>query len=219
MSNETKQLRCAFCGKDASEVKQIVSSGVSRICNECIRLVTNILVPDTNETKKAPRNVPVHVIAGVRFVTLETFDAVVAERDVALAEAYRLSDELRMANSGSRLQSETYRLVAAELERVKAERDEYLKIAARVTIANCTGCGVEFAQHSVLSHMRCPECRYGPKRDELRALAKRLKVALEDTIVQARESTHMMQNMGGLNAQLRVAEQVLDAYQKAKVIP
>ncbi|HET9230801.1 MAG TPA: ClpX C4-type zinc finger protein, partial [Vitreimonas sp.] len=47
-------LHCAFCGKDQYAVKQLIAGPKVLICNECVRLMHDILLDHEKSTTTAP---------------------------------------------------------------------------------------------------------------------------------------------------------------------
>ena len=47
MSNRTFHLRCSFCGKEAIEVRKLITGPQVHICDECVALCNEILAQDT----------------------------------------------------------------------------------------------------------------------------------------------------------------------------
>ena len=51
--DENKQLKCSFCGKPQSQVNRLVAGPGVYICDECIRICTDILDEGIKEEKNA----------------------------------------------------------------------------------------------------------------------------------------------------------------------
>jgi ATP-dependent Clp protease ATP-binding subunit ClpX len=48
-SNRTFHLRCSFCGKEAIEVRKLITGPQVHICDECVSLCNEILAQDGAE--------------------------------------------------------------------------------------------------------------------------------------------------------------------------
>ena len=46
MTNRTFHLRCSFCGKEAIEVRKLITGPQVHICDECVSLCNEILAQD-----------------------------------------------------------------------------------------------------------------------------------------------------------------------------
>ena len=46
MTNRTFHLRCSFCGKEAMEVRKLITGPQVHICDECVTLCNEILAQD-----------------------------------------------------------------------------------------------------------------------------------------------------------------------------
>ena len=42
-NEETKQIRCSFCGRTESQVERLISGPNAFICNECVMLCVDII--------------------------------------------------------------------------------------------------------------------------------------------------------------------------------
>jgi ATP-dependent Clp protease ATP-binding subunit ClpX len=51
--DDTRNLRCSFCGKNQSEVKKLIAGPMVYICDECIDLCNEIIVEEWNQEKSA----------------------------------------------------------------------------------------------------------------------------------------------------------------------
>lgn len=113
-------------------------------------------------------------------------EAEAAERDAAdlRAEVVRLKADLwdrvnEVRDDELQRLRVQVRALDAEAGLRRQERDAHLAVAARVVIQPCIACRTEYAQLSVRSEQRCPECRVADarraaerERDEARALLK-----------------------------------------------
>lgn len=52
MTNQT-ELHCSFCGKESSEVNQIIAGDSGCICNECIELCHNLIKTDDTSSEQS----------------------------------------------------------------------------------------------------------------------------------------------------------------------
>ena len=52
-SDDTRNLRCSFCGKSQSEVKKLIAGPMVYICDECIDLCNEIIVEEWKQEKSA----------------------------------------------------------------------------------------------------------------------------------------------------------------------
>ena len=56
--DHSKSIRCSFCGKHQDQVDRIIAGPGAYICNECVRLCTNILDDDSEEETGAVPDMP-----------------------------------------------------------------------------------------------------------------------------------------------------------------
>ena len=52
MAKKTKELHCDFCGKERGEVEKLIAGASVNICNECVKLCSQILVDQEDKQKK-----------------------------------------------------------------------------------------------------------------------------------------------------------------------
>ncbi len=55
--NKQKEVRCSFCGKDATQVKRIIAGPDAYICNECVDLCSEIIKQENLESKGFSKDV------------------------------------------------------------------------------------------------------------------------------------------------------------------
>lgn len=56
---DEKALRCSFCGKNAADVQKLIAGENAFICNECVDVCNDILIPVPKEGKRKLLDVPI----------------------------------------------------------------------------------------------------------------------------------------------------------------
>ena len=70
-TDDKKQLRCSFCGKPQDQVKKLIAGKDVYICDECVKLCSDIIYEDYNSImRKAKRFLCRNRLKSRKFLTI-----------------------------------------------------------------------------------------------------------------------------------------------------
>ncbi|MBN1944216.1 MAG: ATP-dependent Clp protease ATP-binding subunit ClpX [Bradymonadales bacterium] len=136
-NEETRLIRCSFCGKEARDVRKLIAGPDVQICDECVRLCREIIEED-----HIPRSHPLKTIADMRPKVIKTYlDEYVIGQDLA-----KIALSVAVYNHYKRIQAVDFPEDEEEVELVKGN----------IMLIGPTGCGKTLMAETLAKKLDVP---------------------------------------------------------------